>query len=106
MNVKRCRVLGMCPSSPRACASSERLLPRYAATFSRGWRQRGALYRVHGFSPAEIQKLLLGSLQNAWLSPAEVQALCTKFTNDKHWQIPQSLSTAPHTRHPRQERRI
>ena len=39
----------------------------------------GALHRVHGFSPAEIQKLLLGSLQNAWLSPAEVQALCTKF---------------------------
>src|ERR1700726_420270 len=28
MNVKRCRVLGMRPSSPRACASSERLLPR------------------------------------------------------------------------------
>jgi hypothetical protein len=27
---------------------------------------------VHGFSPAEIQKLLLGSLQNAWLSPANL----------------------------------
>ena len=32
----------------------------------------GALYRVHGFSPAEIQKLVLGSLQNAWLSPANL----------------------------------
>jgi adenosine deaminase len=65
-----------------------------------------ALYTIHGFSPAEIQKLILTSLQNAWLAPAEFQALSNKFVNDARWRIPPSLSTSPRSIGPRSKQRI
>jgi adenosine deaminase len=64
------------------------------------------LHTNHGFSPAEIQKLILASLQNAWLAPTEVQALSNKFANDDRWQLPPSLSTSPRSSGPRSKQRI